>query len=162
MKRTIVGAALLIALAALANTPALGQRIAVDLAWHSSTRARVSGSYGSAEAYLRSGYRYCAPEGRYLYCWDRQAYRPGRPMAVHVFQRRGPADREYNRYGRTRGRDHRIMDQRTYRRHERAAQKAWQRWYSHHRRMVGPAYNGHRAQRHVRAPRISLRLRFHL
>jgi hypothetical protein len=162
MKKTIVGAALLIAAAAFANTPALGQRIAVDLAWHSSTRARVSGSYGSAEAYLRSGYRYCAPEGRYLYCWDRQAYRPGRPMAVHVFQRRGPADREYNRYGRTRGRDHRIMDQRTYRRHERAAQKAWQRWYSHHRRMVGPAYNGHRAQRHVRAPRISLRLRFHL
>jgi len=162
MKRTIVGAALLIAAGTLANAPALGQRIAVDLAWHSSTGARVSGSYRSANAYLRSGYRYCAPEGRYLYCWDRQAYRPGRPMAVHVFHQRGQTDREYGRYRQARGRDYGTIDRRAYRRHEKAALKVWQRWYSHQRRMVGPAYNGHQAPRRAPAPRISFRLRFHL
>jgi len=162
MKRTIVGAALLIAAGALANAPALGQRIAVDLAWHSSTGTRVSGSYRSADAYLRSGYRYCAPEGRYLYCWDRQAYRPGRPMAVHVFQRQAYADRDQRRYSPTRRGYPGAMGRKAYRRHEKAARRAWQRWYSHHRRMIGPAYNGHRAPRHVPAPRVVLRLRFHL
>ena len=162
MKRTIVGAALLIAAGTLANMPALGQRIAVDLAWHSSTGARVSGSYRLANAYLRSGYRYCAPEGRYLYCWDRQAYRPGRPMAVHVFHRREQSDRVYGGYRQPRGRDSGIMDRRAYRRHEKAARKAWQQWYSQQRRMVGPAYNGHRAPRQIPAPRIALRLMFHL
>ena len=162
MKRTIVGAALLIATGAILNAPARGQRIAVDLAWYGSSGARVTGSFRSPGAYLRDGYRHCAPEGRYLYCWDRQAYRPGRPMAVHVFHRAGPADREYGRYRQARGRDHGIVDRRAYRRHEKAARKAWQQWYSHHRRTVRPAYRGHGGPRHVPAPRITLRLRFHL
>jgi len=71
-------------------------------------------------------------------------------------------DRVYGGYRQPRGRDSGIMDRRAYRRHEKAARKAWQQWYSQQRRMVGPAYNGHRAPRQIPAPRIALRLMFHL
>ncbi len=162
MKRTIVGAALLIAVGALANAPASGQRIAVDLAWYGSSGTRVTGSFRSPGAYLRAGYRHCEPEGRYLYCWDRQAYRPGRAMAVHVFPRQAYSDREYYRYRQARWENHGRMDRKAYQRHAKAARKAWQRWYSHHRRMIGPAYNGRRVPRHVPAPRVAFRLRFYL
>ncbi|UCD25640.1 MAG: hypothetical protein JSW51_06925 [Gemmatimonadota bacterium] len=161
MKRTIVGAAMLIAAGVVTNTPASGQRIAVDLAWHSSTGARLSGSYRPA-APERSGYLYCAPDGRYLYCWDRQAYRPGRPMLVHVFHGPGYSYRDHYGYRHSGGRVHRVMDRRTYRRHEKAALRAWQRWYHEHRRAARPMYGAHRGSRRYATPRISLRLRFHL
>jgi hypothetical protein len=51
MKNTIVGAALLIAAAALANTPALGQRIAVDL---TCTAAPVSGRAAPTDPQVRT------------------------------------------------------------------------------------------------------------
>ena len=162
MRRTIVGATMLLVSAAW-NAPASAQRIAVDLAWYGNGVSRRAAAYPSPAAYMRvSPRRLCAPEGRYLYCWDQRSYRPGRPLTVHVFHQQPRSAVRYGRHGNRRFRDHRPRGRGLYRFHERAALVAWQRWYNAYRRTSGPVYRAQRGHRAVRAPRMAMRLVFHL
>jgi hypothetical protein len=162
MKKILVGLGFLAGLAALAATPVLAQRVAVDLSYRNGGGVRVAASYASAAAYVRAGHRYCEPEGPYVYCWDVRARRPGRTVAVHVFHNRAYRQGRHYRNQRRAARQAWRMDSRAFRRHVRAAQRAWQRWYRdhhEHRRYVRGAYGRRIIDER---PAIAFRLAFHL
>jgi len=158
MNKTLVGSAQLIAILALANAPALAQRVYVDVAWRSNQGVRVAASYTSPAAYLRVAYRHCEADGPYVYCWDTRGYRPGGPVAIHVF--REPVYQNARDIRRDARRVSR-MDRRAYERHTKAARKAWQRWYRQHRAVVVAGYGGSGRRVIVDGPDIAVRLSFH-
>ena len=86
---------------------------------------RSGGYYASRPQYVIPGRLVCEPDGAFLYCWDRAAYRVARPL-IYVY----PADRRFVPLRR----DYRDDDDMYWRR---AAHRVFQRWGHDHARGRG-------------------------
>ena len=107
-----------VALAALMGVaqPAAAQHVTVSLRLGDGPVA-IRGYYASRPQYVIPRRFVCEPDGSFLYCWDREAYRVEQPV-IYVY----PADR---RFVPVRRHERRAEDEK-YWRH--AAHGAFQRW----------------------------------